>query len=223
VKSESLEERIANHLRPPEQPHFLEELWERAERAAARSARRWRLTAIATTAVALTAVSAAAIYAFDGAWFTARIVDKTITCSVPDQGGVNLVRVGAGPRGNAQYPVPAALAVSAGYSGNPLWYVLLSEARKGYTLDHSLCKPRSRVPLAADGLPALTAQRGILRECWIAPQMALRLHVKFGSKGKPVAAQLAIRSGKRLRPVAYVSWTPKRVRAFVSKNFCHTA
>ena len=42
------------------------------------------------------------------------------------------------------------------------------------------------------------------------------MRVTLAKNGLPVSAKLAIRSGKKLRPVAYVDWTPTRVRAWLA-------
>jgi hypothetical protein len=44
------------------------------------------------------------------------------------------------------------------------------------------------------------------------------MRVTFGPSGAPIEARLAMRSGAKLRPVAYVEWTPTLVRAFVSSS-----
>jgi hypothetical protein len=44
------------------------------------------------------------------------------------------------------------------------------------------------------------------------------MHVKLGRSGAPVAAQIAVRSGAKQHPVAYIDWTPTRISAYVSPS-----
>lgn len=189
--------------------------------------------AAVATAVAVAAAAAAAQGAVAVGDQTERVVDRTISCSVPVRGGVNLLEVGASPR---QRPiesegkleaVPASVWVDVGPSGNLLWLALVSADKSGYVLEGHLCAPAGRIPLARASLPLLgvfRARRGsVSRECWVASRISLRLRVVLRSSGKPLAAQLAIRTGRQHRPVAFIEWSPARVRAFVSAGFCHAA
>ena len=59
---------------------------------------------------------------------------------------------------------------------------------------------------------------GVDRECWLATTASIRLHVVLGRSGAPIAAQIAVRSGAKQHPVAYVDWTPTRITAYVSPS-----
>lgn len=47
-----------------------------------------------------------------------------------------------------------------------------------------------------------------------------RLRVSLTSAGKPVSAELALVSGRKHHPAAYVMWTPRRLRAWLAP-MCH--
>jgi hypothetical protein len=53
-----------------------------------------------------------------------------------------------------------------------------------------------------------------------AATVTLRLRATI-TKGMAVAAQLAVRSGKKQRPIAYFDWTPKKVTAYLTDD-CQT-
>src|SRR2546421_534048 len=77
---------------PPPRPGFRDELWERAEAAERRAARRWRATAFVAIAGALVATSAAGVLAVRGGPAFTGTYDRTMSCPVPIQGGVPVVR-----------------------------------------------------------------------------------------------------------------------------------
>jgi len=226
-----LEERLAPLEPPPPRPGFREELWERVEERERSAARRWRAAAIVSVAVAAAAASAAGVLAFgDGRASTAPI-DRTLTCPVDMVGGVHVLRLDAVA---AAKPIsvngklesrPGGFWVEEGLTTNPLQLVFVQGLPESYVLDKVVCTPAPRIPLAASGLPLLTvlhANKGgtLFQECWVAPRVTIRLHLTFGKTGAPVAAQMAIRSGAKQRPVAFFDWTVSRVQASVSRSFC---
>jgi len=162
------------------------------------------------------------------------VIDRTISCPVPVVGGVNKLnfyaRTNGAPThvGGKTEPNPGALGVVVGQSYGALGVQLvgISSAKAGYIVNHSECVSAAAIQLGRAGLPSLgvfTAKgAGTTRECWIGSVATIRLHVTFGASGTPVAAELAVRSGQRRRPVAFVEWTPKRVSAFASAS-CHAA
>jgi hypothetical protein len=162
---------------------------------------------------------------------TARTVDRTVSCSVPVWGGVNLLRLAVAPRrkpiivdGKPEV-LPAGLGANVGTSANAVQLVALSSAKPSYLLDDTLCAPAARIPLARAGLPlAVTARlngESVSRDCWVASRVTLRIHATLNRSGAPLAGELAIRSGPKLRPVAFIDWTPSQARVFVSSGFCH--
>jgi hypothetical protein len=240
VKAESIEERIANHLRPPERPDFFDELWERAEADARRSAKRWRAAAIALAALAVAAVSAAAVVAArsgggDGATGL-KTVDRTIVCGQRTDLGSGL-RVFASidqPKAPAGVGVTPASGVRLSGIGvfavaSRQWYDVqpngkIGSMKGGYGFDDTVCQRTSRIPLAASGLPRL----GVFsRATWpnrlsffcpnASAPMLVRMRVTV-INGIPKAAQLAVRVGAHTRPVAFIDWTPKRFTAYGSNG-----
>jgi hypothetical protein len=182
---------------------------------------------VVAIAAALGTMSAAGVFAFGE---PTRPVDRTISCPVPDQGGVNRVNltthVKAPPMqyNGKTFPNPAVAIVDTGAPGTmQLQYVGVTSIRGGTSFDESVCHATPAIPLARAGLPAEgvyrgTAGAGIRRECWLAPTVTIRLRVTFGASGAPVEARLAMRTGAKLRPVAYIEWAPTLVRAFVSSS-----
>ena len=189
---------------------------------------------------ALGATTAAGVLAFGR---TARgTIDETFSCPVPERGGVNLVNLFARVKGSPPTLIhgkrvanPATVEVDAGRTllmnaGVPIIYQATyagaSTAYKGgYTFDRQACKSTASIPFTSAGLRASgtfkgTHGGGVARECWLASVATVRLRVTLGRSGLPVRARLALRSGKRLRPAAYVEWTPTLVRAWLSPS-CH--
>src|SRR5205085_5174337 len=80
---------------PPPRPGFRDELWERAEAAERRAAQRWRATAFVAIAGALVATSAAGVLAVRGGPGFTGTYDRTMSCPVPIQGGVPVLRLQA--------------------------------------------------------------------------------------------------------------------------------
>jgi hypothetical protein len=57
--------------------------------------------------------------------------------------------------------------------------------------------------------------------CWVGSHVTVRLRVVVGPNDTPVSGTVAMRTGKKkLRPVLYVDWTPKRVAVYMSDD-CH--
>jgi hypothetical protein len=215
---------------PPARRGFHSDL-RRAAQAADRGAqRRHRIAAAVATAAALVVASAASVSAFRDAPET-QPVDATFTCAVPDTGGVNRVDLIARVRGpgtnygGVVLPNPAEAAFGAADIGpNMTELVVARETRNGFATGDALCRrTTATIPLVRGALPPLGVVRGthggtIQRECWLASTVTVRVHVVFGRGGKPSAAQLALRSGRKRRPVAFIDWTPTRAAAFASAS-----
>jgi hypothetical protein len=226
-------------VRPP-RAGFYDELWERIQARERAAARRWRAVAVVAIATALGATTAAGVLAFGRA--SNGVIDQTVSCPVPERGGVNLVNVFARVKGappslihGKRVPNPATVEVDAGRTllmnaGVPLIYQATyagaSTAYKGgYTFDRQVCKPARPIPFSSAGLRAGgtftgTHGGGIARECWLAPVATVRLRVRLGRSGLPVSAELVLRSGAKLQPAAYIKWTPTLVRAWLAPS-CH--
>jgi hypothetical protein len=224
---EDLEARLERLTAPPAGVDFHSELWERI-RARERAFRRRRRTVLAIgAAAAIVTASAAGVFAFGE---QTRPLDKTLSCPVPEVGGVNRLDLNAHVKappthfGDKAVPSPAQAIIQAGILGGPQQqYAGVTSVRGGFLFDQTICRNAPAIPLERAGLPAAGVYRGttgagITRECWLAPTVAIRLRVTLGASGTPVEARLAVRSGKKLRPVLYVEWTPTLIREYASSS-----
>ena len=75
--------------------------------------------------------------------------------------------------------------------------------------------PREGVYLGKDdGLGGLNGA-----QCLVGARATIRVHASIGRNDAPVSGQLALWTGKKkLRPVAFVDWTPKRVTVYLSDD-----
>jgi hypothetical protein len=221
------DDRLDELVAPPAGKDFHAELWERIGGRERAWRRRRRAFTTVVVGAALVTMSAAGVLAYGQ---QAKPLDRTLSCPVPEQGGVNVLNLTAHVKAppmrfrSKMVPTPAiALIVAGNPSTTQLQYVGVSSLRDGYYFDQTVCKTAAAIPLARAGLPLAGVYRGtngsgIDRECWLATVVAVRLHVTLGRSGAPVAAQIALRSGAKLRPVAYLDWTPNRIRAYVSPS-----
>ena len=227
-------------LAPERRESFKAELWRRVD-LAERKARRRRATAtLLTGALALAALTAGGVFALGRSTATT-VVDETIMCPVPDQGGVNVLHVAANPKSRR------FRAGSAGWEQNPgavgAWIVAagqelaLAEAstdildshakptHTGYILDKTVCKPTARISLARAALPLVGHVDGLSRfgvggECWVAPTVTIRLRV-YLTGNAATSAELAIRGGAKRNPLVYAQWAPTRVRYYAGPACDH--
>jgi hypothetical protein len=224
--AEGPDTRLERLTAPPVGPDFQSELWERIGARERTSRRRRRVAGAIAVAAALVTASAAGVFAFGA---QTRPLDRTLSCPVPDVGGVNRLNLTAHVKapptrfGGKAVPSPALAIIDAGAPGFSQQYAGVTSVRGGYLFDQTVCRTAPAIPLERAGLPAAGVFRGtngagITRECWLAPVITVRLHVTFGASGAPVEARLAVRSGKKMRPVIYIEWTPTLVRAFVSSS-----
>ena len=219
---------------PPAGPSFREELFERAELADRRAARRWRLVAIAATAAAVAAVSAAGAIAFGtGSSAGARTVDLSRVCSVPIQGGIPVAWVTAHAKvarfNNGKTIHYAAFGGFGTQSGVNLGGV--ASVKEGVGISGpEWCKPTAPMPLKPSGLKLYDTYTtdelspgiddfGV--KCFVGAKVRVHLRALVGSNGVPSSAKLALWTGqKKLRPVAYIDWTPTKVKLYLSNNDC---
>jgi len=208
-------------LTPPRPDAFRDELWGEIDLRERVAARRRRAFAIATVVVLIAAIAAAGVFALGKA--TASVVDKTVACAVPVQGGVPVFDVGGGVRGrtyysNAWHMIPA----SAGVSIPPqLELVAVQSALEGFILDKNVCEPAQPVPFGHSGLSLDGVYRlgdlpaGPAKRCFAGNRIRIRLRITLSKDGKPVKAVLAVRGRE---PIAYVTWTPTRIAAYFSSD-----
>ncbi|HVH52392.1 MAG TPA: hypothetical protein VM690_09620 [Gaiellaceae bacterium] len=215
---------------PEEPPDFFDDLWSKAEHEEREAARRWRRIAVALIALVVTAGTAAGVFAV-GRGSGVTVVDRTIACRVItnlDSGSIYIgSEVGLPPdhlKGGVFYQ-PGALWVAGNAGAQPwLTYVQVSKVVKGgYSFDGTICKKAAAISLAPSGLPLLGmfSRAGNTRfdeSCDVAKDSVVTVHMRvmLSSASVPTAAVVAIRSGKRQRPTAFVDWTPTRVRAWMA-------
>lgn len=220
---------------PPAPPDFRERLWERAAERDRIVARRWRAVAIAALAIAAGAVSAAGVLAFGNgaAEHAVRTIDETHTCPVAMHGGVPVARLMAHSTyrffNNGQTFTFPAQAVLVDANSHNLGSIV--RAPRGYGFGDELCgRATASIPLARSGLPLYAVFRpgeaglgstNAGATCWVGSHVTVRLHVVVGQNDTPVSGAVAMRTGKKkLHPVLYVDWAPKRVAVYMSDD-CH--
>jgi hypothetical protein len=221
----------------PERHRFFEELWERIDATERAAARRWRAAALVAVTVAIAGTAAAGVLAFGRAG--GATVDRTLSCPVPQRklvlfahvkGPSIFVRQAAYPHGKL-VPRPALVELDAGrYAAANMGITQVYETtlagayagasitqRAGYTLDGSVCRAAAAIPFTPGGLhPAGvftgTQAAGVYKECPTGLLATFRMRVTLAKSGLPVAAKLIVRG------VAYVDWTPTRIRAWLAPS-----
>jgi hypothetical protein len=223
-----LEELVA----PPAAPDFRERLWERVAERERRETRRRRTVAAVAAVAAAAALTTTGVLALGHrtATVAAKTYDATRSCTVTIQGGVPVVRLQAHAtyrfyQNNQWFTFPANASLltkeGVGLGG-------LGNASRGYgSGDPGFCRPAPQIPLTHVGLPLegvyKAGEAGIGSmdngaQCLVGAHIAVRVHAVVGRNDRPTSGALAVRTGKKLRPVAYVEWTPKRVAVYMSDD-----
>jgi hypothetical protein len=218
---------------PPPAPDFRERLWERAAERDRVVARRWRGVAFVSLALAAAAVSAASVFAFGAGESVgvARTFDETRSCPVAVQGGIPVAMLSAHStlteRNNGQMFTMVGMAGLMDHNGHGLGAV--SGAPRGYGFPDGMCTKTKPIALARAGLPLYgvykPGERGLGSfdngaACWVGARITVRVHAVVDAKDRATSGTIALRSGKKLRPIAYVEWTPKRVAVYFGDD-CH--
>jgi hypothetical protein len=211
---------LGNLTAPSAHDGFRDELWQRIEKDERTRRRRRRALGLLAAGAALAALSAAGVLALGSE--SGGVVDRTLRCPVPEQGGVNVFNLFARVKGQE----PAAVGIDAGPLLSPL-AAAGSFYKDGSVFDHTACAPTRSIPATRSGIPLADTFRGAqgaggTRECWVATTITVRLRVKIARGGVPTSAQLAVRSGARQRPVAFVDWTPTLIHVYVTPA-CHAS
>ena len=223
---------------PTESPDFFARLWLRVEAAERRTVRRWRMLAVVAAVAAIAGTAAASVLAIGRS--SGAVVDRTLTCPAP-RGGLDLfahektpslyVYEAAAPGNRRLIPHPAlveldaarSVLVNAGvtqvvqttYAGAYAGTALTQKS--GYTLDGSVCRAAPPIDFGSSGLNP--ARGGVYRECTAGSPVTFRARIVLSRAGLPVAAKLMLRGGgKRARSIAYIDWTPTRVRAWLAQG-----
>jgi hypothetical protein len=220
---------------PPAREDFRERLWERAEERERIVGRRWRSVALVALTVALGASTAAGVLAFgkESATVVLTTYDRTMSCPVAIQGGVPVayVRANANYRffNNGQWFNQPGFTGISDRNGQSLGGV--GAVQRGYGFATSqICKAAKTIPLTPSGLPregvyigkddGLGGLNGA--QCLVGSRVTVRVRASIGRNETPVAGKLALWTGtKKLRPVAFVEWTPKRTTVYLAAD-CRT-
>jgi hypothetical protein len=214
---------------PPARPEFREELRRRIETGERLARGRRRAAALVAVVAALVIASAASVSAFRQG---TKPANATYVCTVPQIGGIYRVDAVARVRGPAtnsggvMIPNRAEATFSAASPMSPQGTSLvgLDEYPNGYGSSDQLCHAtHATVPLTQTGLHSVSRVSGtkgatISKECWLAPTVTIRAHVAYNNSGVPTSAQLVLRSGKKLRPAAFIDWTPTRVSVYTAPS-----
>jgi hypothetical protein len=216
---------------PAPRPQFREDVFREAESRSRRSARRRRLVLLALAVLGLVSTSTTAgVMALEAESFP-KLIDRTISCPVPIQGGVPVFHVTAGARGvdrsratGKLVDVAASLSVYFMNSQTDWTYVQgVTSARKGFF-------PGVQPPCRAEKTPVALGPSGLPQEgvylyneprlddrCLSGSRITIRLRANL-KKGAPYTAKLAVRTGKKLRPMVFVDWTPNKVTTYLSPD-----
>lgn len=218
-------EEAAERLTPPEPDAFFQRLWTAIDTKERATTRRWRTLAIFSAVIAAAAVSAVGVFALSAG---STIVDRTVSCPIPFRAGIPVFLLLAETAGKTSvagqmHTVPGLVWVGV----DPAFQqslVSLSGGKAGYAIDRNSCSSASSFPLEPGALPKYgTFQAnqlgGVDESCFSSSRVRVRLRVTFAkATGVPVAAKLAIRNEKTLKPIAFIDWTPKRETAFLSSS-----
>lgn len=222
---------------PPPPPDFRDRLWELAEERAHRRAWRWRVVALAATAAGAAAVSAATVLAFgSGAAAPTTTFDQTVRCTVPVVGGAPVFVLRAEPDHSTAISGGSKMLFLAGQVDvvldatgigyGQVFAAGFTSVRNGWgPADKNLCKPAPRIPLSHAGIPRegvyVKGETGLNggagARCLSGATITVRVHATIVA-GAATAGQVAVRSGKHLRPMAFVDWTPKRLTTYLTSD-----
>lgn len=215
---------------PQPRDRFDEELWTRVHANERAARRRRRVGMVAAATVGIAAAGATSVLALRGA--PARTtVGRTISCRMTTALSSAVLQIGAGvtepgPYGEAFAGVSTGQLSLAAVGKSITPGLGEKSVTAGYYLDRTICaSSHAKVPLSPSGLRSLgvfsnAGQADMAEDCSVASNstITVRLRVVLSRPGAPVSALLAIRGGKRPHPIALVSWTPKRFRAYVASG-----
>ena len=179
--------------------------------------------------MAVAATGATGALAFGGA-ASAGSLDETLSCPIAIQGGIPVVRISThahyAERNNGQMYAPPPLVRFS--DRNEQNFVVATAAARGYGYA-TFCKRAARIPLTPGTLPKFGTYRngspgtgiGVNSvDCFVGARATLRMRVTLGTGDRPTAAQISLRTGPKLRPIAFVDWTPNQVVVYATDD-CH--
>jgi hypothetical protein len=155
------------------------------------------------------------------------VVDRTVSCQVPQQAGIPILTLQATPASRNKL-IFAGLFAEANERNGSGGVVLLGAANvaNGFAApDANWCTPAPRIPLGPAGIPREGVYPkyspglggGSGARCMTAGHVTIRIRTTILA-GAPVAARLAVRSGRKQRPIAFVAWTPKKVTTYLTDD-----
>ena len=218
---------------PPARPGFREDVLREGELHRRAASHRRRLIVLACAGILVASFSTAGVFALE-AGGTPRLIDRTMSCPVPVQGGVPVFHLAAAPRGKIRNEKGAVIDRYAQLSvyvqesmQQYVYYEGVTNAKKGFTtsLDQN-CTKASPVVLAPSGLPKegvyLRNEPGLGGDygyrCLSGSRITIRMHANISTAGSPTSARLIVRTGKKLRPVAYIDWRPDKVTTYLTPD-----
>lgn len=164
----------------------------------------------------------------------ARTVDISRVCSVPVQGGIPVAWVDAHAKvarfNNGKTIRYAAFAGFGTQTGVNFGGV--ASVKEGVGISGpEWCKAAAPVPLTPSGLKLFdtytkdTNGPGVEdngAQCFVAARIHVHIRAVVGANGVPTSAKLSMWTGqKKLRPVAYIEWTPAKVKLYLDNGDCN--
>jgi len=137
----------------------------------------------------------------------ATTVDRTVSCPVATISGIPSIAFGAGVKqGSAAWSIELKPD-----TGQPMQLIGAYGGRPGGVTVGLTCRKAAKVTIARGALPRfsiLDAANNVIEEhCTTGSHVVVRLRANL-SHGSAVSGDMIMRTGKKLRAVMYVTWTP---------------
>jgi hypothetical protein len=224
---------LDDFVAPPARPGFREDVIREGELQRRAAARRRGFAVLACAGLLVASFSTAGVFALE-AGGTPRLIDRTVSCPVPVQGGVPVFHLAAAARGKIRNEKGALIDLYAQLSvyveqtmQQYVYYEGVTNAKKGYSTSiDPHCTKAQQVVLAPSGLPKegvyLRNEPGLGGDygyrCLSGAKITIRMRANISTAGAPTSARLIVRTGKKLRPVAYIAWTPDKVTTYLTPD-----
>jgi hypothetical protein len=244
LRDEQLRARLEAGLDATAGETFEDDLWRAIDDCERRRARRIQLALTVLIAASVAAVTSAGVHALSGGGPVVHVKPHTIAasleCALPAGNGRPALTLTAVPRAGyaTKHPSISTIRVSVGGPiGTPTpfivgWWTGYAFSPAQFDPQH-LCVHAAAVPLASTGLKlegsyaqTRTLGGGVLApgldvRCLFAAHVRITAKVDVDSHNMPTAGQIAIRNARgRHAPIAFVSWSPRLVRAYTDPNSC---
>lgn len=137
----------------------------------------------------------------------ARALDRTVSCPVATVSGIPSIDFAAGiSKGAAAW----SLSLKPD-TGQPMQLVGAFGGRPGGVSVGTTCRKAAQVPIARGSLARfsiLNSANNVIEErCQTASHVVVRLRTTL-SHGSAASGDMIVRTGAKLRPILYVTWTP---------------